>query len=840
MNADGLIRGLFAKALDRLDRGDWASAETLLIEILRAKPSSIPTLCNLAIAQYEQNKITEAARTSRNAIDIDPKNIDALSMLSTCQQKQSMYRECLITCEQIISVNPTSPDAYVNCAYILNRLQQFDQALIRLDQAISVDPHLFIPFANRGNVLRNLKRYEEALDSYDKALKLKPDFADSWFGRGNVLTELKRFDEALVAYRKALEHKPDLFEAWAGQGNVLAELKRYDETLFSYHKALELNPDFADAWVGRGNVLTELKRYDDAFAAYDKALSVKPDLAEAWLGRGNVNSELRRDDEAFASYDKALLHKPDLAEAWLGRGNIFTALKRYDEAVAAYGKAISLKPDLPGAWLGRGNVFTELRRYDEGFSAYDKAFSLKSDLAGAEGMRLHTKMHICNWDDFDGEREHLIGAVKNGKDSTPPWAFLGVAPCAQDQLKCAKVWSSTRYPKSAKPLWQGSVYKHDKIRIAYISADFCQHPVSYLTVGVFECHDRSRFEVTAISFGPDDRSEMRKRLVGAFDHFSDTHNLGDDDIACRIKAAEIDILVDLGGFTQGSRTGVLARRPSPVQINYLGYPGTMGSDYVDYIITDRFVIPELNRGDYIEKVVYLPNTFQANDSQRKASERIASRDEVGLPQSAFVFCCFNNNYKITPHCFDIWMRLLKQITGSVLWVLGENESAKRNLTKEAENRGVHADGFIFAPRIPHPDYLTRFGLADLFLDTFPFNAGTTASDALWSGLPLITCSGDAFASRMAGSLLTAVGMPELITTSKAEYEELALKLASNPDLMMRTKMKLADNRLRYPIFDTRRFTRNLEAAYESIYRRYQAGLAPEDIEVPDEGQMSAY
>jgi protein O-GlcNAc transferase len=840
MSTDDLIRKLFAKALDRLDRGDWAAAETLLVEILRIKPTSIPTLNNLAIAQYEQNKINEAACTSRNAIDIDPKNIDALSMLSTCQQKQGTYRECLITSEKIISVNPASPDAYVNCAYILNRLQQFDQALMRLDQAISLDPHLFISFANRGNVLRNLKRYEEALDSYDKALKLKPDFADSWFGRGNVFTELKRFDDALVAYRKALERKPDLFEAWGGRGNVLAELKRHHEALSSYHKALELNPDFADAWLGRGNVLTELKRYDEAFAAYDKALLVKPDLAEAWLGRGNVKSELRRDDEAFASYDKALLLKPDMAEAWLGRGNVFTALKRHGEAIAAYDKAISLKPDLPGAWLGRGNVLTELRRYAEGFSAYDKALSLKSDLTGAEGMRLHTKMHICNWDDFDAEREHLIGAVKNGKDSTPPWAFLGVARSAQDQLKCAKVWSSMRYPRSTKPLWQGSVYKHDKIRIAYVSADFCQHPVSYLTVGVFECHDRSRFEVMAISLGPDDQSAMRKRLVGAFDHFSDTRNFADDDIASRIKAAEIDILVDLSGFTQGSRSGVLARRPSPVQINYLGYPGTMGSDYVDYIIADRFVIPEVNRGGYVEKVVYLPNTFQANDSQRKASEKIASRDEVGLPQSAFVFCCFNNNYKITPHCFDVWMRLLKQITRSVLWVLSENESARRNLVKEAESRGVPADRLIFAARVPHPDYLARFGLADLFLDTFPFNAGTTASDALWSGLPLITCSGEAFASRMAGSLLTAVGMPELIATSEADYEELALTLASNPDLMMRTKMKLADNRSRYPVFDTRQFTQNLEAAYESIYRRYQAGLAPEDIEVPEQGRISVH
>ena len=398
------------------------------------------------------------------------------------------------------------------------------------------------------------------------------------------------------------------------------------------------------------------------------------------------STDLKRYDEAFAAYDKALALKPDLAEAWLGRGNVFYDLKRYDEAFAAYDKALALKPDLAEAWLGRGNVFIELKRYDEAFAAYDKAFSLKPELVGAEGSRLHAKMHLCDWSNFDAECNHLIASVRDGKSSAPPFTFLAIPSSPDDQLQCAKLWVAEKYPPSQKPIWRDEHYRHDRIRVAYVSADFRQHAISYLMAGMFECHDKSRFEITAISIGPDDGSEMRQRLKGSFEHFIDAKALSDAEIASRIRETEIDILIDLQGFTQGARTNVFASRPAPIQVNYLGYPGTMGASYIDYIIADQTVIPDECRKFYSEKIAVLPNSYQANDRKRVISDKTFNRSDVGLPSQGFVFCCFNNSYKILPRIFDCWMRILKQVDGSVLWLLEDNSICCKQSKKRGRRR----------------------------------------------------------------------------------------------------------------------------------------------------------
>jgi protein O-GlcNAc transferase len=791
MNADGLIRELFAKALDRLERGDWVAAERLLMEVLRTKPTSIPTLCNLAMAQHEQNKVDEAAATSEQVIAIDPENIDALSVLSSCQQKKGMYRESLATCEQIISINPAVPESYVNCAYILDAFQQFDQALAKLDQAITLDPHLFTAFSNRGSVLRNLKRYDEALDSYSKALELAPHLADAWLGRGNVFTELARHGEALVAYRRALELRPDLSQAWLGCGNVLAALKRYDEALVAYHKALELRPELSEAWLGRGNVLVELRQYENAVAAFSKALTFKPGLAGAWLGRGNVYGELGQ----------------------------------YQEALAAYDKALMLNPDLAGAWIGRGYVCSQLRQYGDAFAAYDRAFAVEPKAKYVEISRLYAKMMICDWTDWEAEVSRLLLATRNGAPALL-FPILSISSSPADQLAFAQRHMADQYPPSDPALWNGEIYHHERIRVAYLSADLRDHPVAHLVAGLFEQHDKSRFEVTAISFGPEQDSGLRSRIKASCEHFIEARSLSDRQIAELVRQREIDIAVDLTGFTLHNRTNIFAKRPAPIAVNYLGYPGTMGAEFYDYIIADRFVIPEDRHQHYQEKVVNLPDCFQANSSTRSFPDKIPTRSEANLPERGFVFCSFCNNFKVTPEMFDVWMRLLRQLDGSVLWLLKSNAAVERNLRREAMDRGVEPGRLIFAPGIGFFAYLARYRLADLFLDTLPFNGGTTASDALWAGLPLITCSGDAFAARMAGSLLNVVGLPELVTHSLQDYEQLALMLARDRDLLSSLKARLARNRDTCPLFDTRRFARNIEAAYATMWERYRRGEPP--------------
>jgi protein O-GlcNAc transferase len=426
----------------------------------------------------------------------------------------------------------------------------------------------------------------------------------------------------------------------------------------------------------------------------------------------------------------------------------------------------------------------------------------------------------------------MIAAMRDGVLAVAPFPLLTTPATSDDQLKCARLVIKEEFAKAPFPLWQGERYAHDRIRLAYVSADFRDHPVSYLAAGLFEAHDRARFEVFGIGFGPDDPSEMRSRIKRSFDRFIDVDQQNDAAAAKILRDLEIDVAVDLMGMTGDTRLGIFATRPCPVQVSYLGYAGTIGADYIDYVIADRFLIPSELHASFAEKVVWLPDSFQANDRNRAISQRTPSRRECGLPEQGLVFCCFNRIAKITPHIFDVWMRLLKAVDGSVLWLSATNESARRNLSLEAVKRGVSADRLIFAPKLPRQaDHLARHRLADLFLDTLYFNAHTTASDALWAGLPVLTCSGHTCASRVAGSLLQAAGMPELVTHSLADYEKLALKLATDPAMLSSTRQKLARQRGLSPLFDTLRFTRHLEAAFQAMCERSWRGEAPESFAV---------
>ena len=672
---------------------------------------------------------------------------------------------------------------------------------------------------------------ERAVELISKAIGLNTKVAAAHHSLGITLQHLKRPVDALASYDKAIALKPDFAEAHFNRGLGLADLKRSADALASYDKAIALKPDYVEAHNNRGNALMDLKRPVDALASYDKAIALKPDFAEAYYNRGVALKELKRSADALASYDKAIALKPDFAEAYNNRGVALKDLKRSADALASYDKAIALKPDFAEAYNNRGVALKDLKRPVDALASYDRAIALKPDLAEVEGLRLLTKMQLCDWSNFDAECRHLILSVRNGNVITQPFTFLNFSSSPGDQFQCAKLWITNKYPPFDKPIWQGDRYDHDRIRVAYLSADFGEHAVSLLAAGMFECHDKSRFDVTAISLGPDDNSKMRQRLKASFEHFIDANTYSDDQIANLIRSMEVDILVDLMGFTGDSRTSICARRSAPIQVNYLGYPGTMGAQYIDYIIADRIVISENQHEFYSEKIVFLPNSYQPNDRERHIADRIFTRAEVGLPQEGFVFCCFNNNYKILPDIFDIWMRILKQVVGSVLWILEDNATASTNLRKEAVARGVSAERLIFAKRVPPSDHLARHRLADLFLDTLPYNAHTTASDALWAGLPVLTCLGETFAGRVAASLLNAIRLPELITTTLEDYERLAIELATNPEKLARIKRTLADNRLTTPLFDTKLFTRHIEAAYSAMYERHKVGLAPDHIVV---------
>jgi predicted O-linked N-acetylglucosamine transferase (SPINDLY family) len=705
------------------------------------------------------------------------------------------------------------------------------EAEILFKQVLAKDQNQFEALHFLGLLEAQRGNHEEADRLVKKSLTINQTRPEAFANHARILNGMKRFEEALTSCNKALAIKADLVEALIQRGNVLRELKRPDEALATCDKALAIKPDDVKLLTNRGNVLYDLKRHEQAVASFNKALAIKPDFVEALYGRGTALYALKRYDEALSSYDKALAIRPDYAEAHNNRGTALHELKRFEEALAANDKALTFKPDLAEAWSGRGSLFFEIKRFDEAFVAYDKALAIKPDLKYLVGLHLYTKMYLCDWSHFDNECSHIISAVREGRLASMPFALLAIPSAVNDQLQCAKIFARDTCLAPAERLWQGERYVHDRIRIAYLSADFCNHPMAHLGVGLFERHNRSHFETIAISLGPDDRSEMRARLQGAFDRFIEVDGKSDLDVARLMRALEADIAIDLMGFTGNCRPSILAYRPAPIQACFLGFPSTMGVDFIDYFIGDKIVLPFDQQPYYTEKIVHLPDSFMPVDSRQAIARKIPVRGDVGLPERALVFCSFSVSYKIAPPMFDIWMRLLRDVEGSVLWLLHSNDTATANLRREAEARGVAGQRLIFAPSMDRADHLARMALADLFLNTHPVNAGANAIDALSMGVPIVSYVGEAFVQRVTASLLHAVGLPELVTTNLADYEALALKLAREPALLAEIKVKLARNRATSPLFNTERFTRHIEAAYTNMWETWQRGEAPKSFSV---------
>jgi protein O-GlcNAc transferase len=665
--------------------------------------------------------------------------------------------------------------------------------------------------------------FERAERLYREALVAAPGRPSVMNNLATVCIELKKYLEARLLCERLLELNPADETALLNLGNCRLKQGLPAEALARYDHALRIKPGYEEALNGRGNALLELNRPGEALASYERALAIRPDYAEALYNLGSALLELARPEQALTSLDRALTLKPDHAEAHNNRGNALLQLGRAEEALASYDRALVIQPDYAEVLNNRGDALQALGQREELIENYRALLRVRPDHDYAIGYLLRAQLQCCVWGDYDDETGRISQAVRAGKRADAPYDFLVISESADDQLLCARTFAADKHPVGAQPVWQGERYRHSRTRVAYLSGDLRNHAVAYLIAGLFEAHDRTRFEITALSFSPGGTDEMGKRLVPAFDRFVNIGQKSDREVALILRELEIDIAVDLQGYTKGCRPGIFAQRAAPVQVNYLGYPGTMGAPYMDYIIGDRMVIPPEQHSCYSEKVVYLPDCYQANDSRRGMAPHIPTRAQAGLPAEGFVFCCFNNNHKINPRVFGIWMRLLQEVEESVIWLLEDNPVAARNLRREAERRGVAPQRVVFAPRVKMEEHLARQRLADLFLDTLPYNAHVTASDALWVGLPVLTCLGHTFAGRVAASLLTAVGLPELITRSWGEYEALALKLAADGNRLADIRATLARNRTTQPLFDTDRYRRHIEAAYATMWERAQRG-----------------
>jgi protein O-GlcNAc transferase len=631
--------------------------------------------------------------------------------------------------------------------------------------------------------------------------------------------------EAEAAFKKVLSTDASQFDALHMLAVINARRGNYSEGIRLLSRALTVNPDSAEANINLGRMQAERHDYIAAVESYRRAIRLNPRLPLAHSNFSAILRKLGHREEALSHSQAAVTMAPNYADAWHNRGNVLFDMRRFEEARASYERAYACDPTNVGAAMGRALAISSSEKYVEAIAAFEHVLSLRPDHPLAASLRLSAKMAICDWSNYEEEVGRLVSEVQEGSAIAVPFSIVASSASAAAQLKSAADYVNAEFPTAFSPLAADAAYGHDKIRIAYVSADFRDHAVAILMAGMVEHHDHAKFEINALSLGPPSTSEMRRRLVDAFDRFIDVRLKSDQAIAETIRELEIDIAIDLQGFTKDCRPGIFARRPAPIQVNYLGYPGTTGASYIDYIIADRVVIPVADQQFYSENVVYLPGSYQPNDNRRpRPAARTSSRDE-GLPEQGFVFCSFNNAYKITPMIFDIWMRLLRRVDGSVLWLLQANELASDHLRREAEKRGVPANRLIFAKRLTYEDHLARHRLADLFLDTLPYNAHTTASDALWMGLPVLTCAGTTFAGRVAASLLSAAGLDELITRSLEDYESLALKLARDQSLLDTVRERIESSH-HGPLFDTARFTRYIEAAYIRMWSRFQKGERP--------------
>ena len=710
-------------------------------------------------------------------------------------------------CRQILQAQPDHPDVLHLLGVIEHKVGRHDVAIDYISRAIVADPAVAAYHSSIGHAFRAQGRLDEAIAHYRKALALAPADAGVHNNLGNVYTRQRRWEEGVSCFQKALALKPDYAEAYNNWGLLLFEQNRLSEAMACYCEALRLKPDYAEAHYNLGLLLTAHGRLEDAAASYLQALRVKPDYADAHNNLGSVLKDQGKLEQAGAHFRQVL----------------------------------ELRPTFAGAQYNLGLVLQEQRKPQEAVAHYRQALALDPDCAGAEDQLMHQLQHLCEWSRFDELVERQRQRIRRSPASMiSPFNMLSVPCSPAEQLACACNWAAKRlsrvitlrdrlgfrFTRTAKPM----------LRLGYLSADFREHAVARLIAELFELHDRAAFEVFAYSYGPDDGGAMRARIARACDRFVDIRADSFEQAAGRIHADGVDILIDLAGYTQGARTEIAALRPAPVQVNWLGYPATMGTEAIDYLITDRFITPPEHASFFSEKLVYLPDCYQVNDRQREIAKKTPTKRKCGLPEDGFVFCCFNNTNKIAAPVFDIWMRLLNEMPGSVLWLLEANSGAAANLRREAKARKVDPERLVFAPKMPPDQHLARQRLADLFLDTLPYNAHVTASDALWAGLPVLTCVGETFASRVAGSLLTAIGLPELITHSLKDYEAVALHLARSPSKLAGLRKRLQKNRLTAPLFDSKRFTGHIEHAYWMMWERYLSGEAPGLIEAPMKGK----
>jgi protein O-GlcNAc transferase len=794
---------------------------------------TIPEALNIAVQHHQAGRLREAEQIYRQILQAQPNHADAWHLSGVVLSQQGRHAEALPLIQKAIQLAPNMADYHGNLGITLRGMQRFSEAITSFQTAVKLNPKLPEVWHNLGLALKDTKQYDSAVAAFQRAIQLQPHHANAHFYWAQCLRLLNRPSESIAVWQRLLSFKPNQVEARFNLGNAYLNEQQYALAAECYEFLCQLKPDHPQAQFNLGVAYWNLGRREESRRCYERTLQLKPDYAEAHTNLGNVLQLAGDLKQAIVHYRQALAIQPQFSEACNNLGNALSLAGNTAEAVHYFQLAVKLNPNFYEPYYNLGNASKEADDLPASIAYYREALRCHPKHEASLGSLMHQLQHLCDWSAVREVNLQLRNVVDHNPQpkqevTASPFTYLTLDPPStpEEQLRTARRWSRRfdaiqkdgfkRFPRRAASAAKAP------LTIGYLSADFHSHATANLIVELFEQHDRQRFRIHGYSIGRPDSGNMRQRLERSFDQFTDLHSATFLEAAERIYHDQVDILVDLKGYTGGCRTEIVAYRPAPIQVNYLGHPGTMGADFIDTILVDDFIVPPDQQPFFSEQLIYLPGCYQVNDSRRAWPTPQGTRADFGLPEQGFVFCSFNNNYKITAEMFAVWLRLLHAVPGSVLWLLEGNRHAAPNLQRAAESHGIEAARLIFAPRRALSDHLVRHHFVDLFLDTFPVNAHTTASDALWMGCPLITLAGDTFVSRVAGSLLRAVDLPELITHNWHAYEQLALELAQSPARLRNIREQLNSNREHCPLFQGTRFARNIETAYLQMWEKYAA------------------
>jgi predicted O-linked N-acetylglucosamine transferase (SPINDLY family) len=769
-----------------------------------------------AISFLQSGQLVLAQKILAEVISSNPKNNEALHLLGLVFSQQNQLPRAFDLISQAIAINPKNSTYYSNRGEILRLMGKPKLAIEDLNLAISMVPPSAHLFFNRAVAHHELKDLVPAISDYQQAALLDAQNPLTYFYLGNIFTEQCHYEQAAEFYEKSLKINPIQDLAWANLGYTRDKQRKFEEAVQCYRKSLSLNPDDAVTYFNLGKALYEMRLYTESIIACRKSIEINPSLAPAYSNLADALTALKLYPEAIEQYAKAINLDPEFGQAYFNCANAFASCQDFGRAVTCLDSAIKINPLNADAFYNRAVAKNEDKKIRSSLEDLECALKLKPNLDFALGDLLIGYLQLGEWTKFQEIRSLITEKIKTPYCVANPLQLMAVFNSLDSLKSSAALLINKRY--LPKEIYNPLPSKHSKIRIGYFSKDFKVHPVSYLLAEVFAQHNRDQFEIYAFSFSKTKPDAMTNRISKSVDHYYDVNSKTNEEIVTLVRSLNLDIAIDLGIFT-AEQLDVFKEGVAPVQVNYLGYAGTSGAPYIDYIIADKFTIPESAEDYYTEKIVRLP-CFMPRDVQVKPADKKFTRVEVGLPEKGFIFCCTSGYGKILPETFAAWMNILKQVPGSYLW-LGESGDlgVTERIKNHAEKLGVNANRLVFANRLDSPaDYLSRLGLADLFLDTFPYGAHTLSNDALWAGVPVLTRTGETFASRVAGSFLTHLQLPELITTNFTEYESRAVSLANNPEQLDFLKQKLIKERDNSFVFNTSYYTKKLEESFKTMYR----------------------